>query len=38
VPLVGSNAVWSHCTGKTLCVTFFGIESCPLGVVDPSTL
>jgi hypothetical protein len=35
---VGSGAVWSHYAGNTLCVTFLGIESYPLGVVNPSTL
>ena len=34
----GSGAVWSHYAGNTLCVTFLGVESYPLGVVNPSTL
>lgn len=34
----GSGALWSHHAGNTLCVTFLGVESYPLGVVNPSTL
>jgi hypothetical protein len=32
------RAVWSHYAGNTLCVTFLGVESYPLGVVNRSTL